>query len=292
MRSLRAFEYLEAKTVDEAVKILSTYGTEAKVLAGGVDLVDRMRRRVTKPECVVSIREISGLDYIQGDRKQGLRIGALTTLRSLELSPIIRRDYGLLWEAVHQIASIQVKNMGTAVGNLCVATPASDVAPPLLALGTELKIASLTSERIIPIENFFIGVNQTVLQPDEIVTEVLLPGLSAGTGGAFAKIARTAADIAKVNVAVTVTVTDNTCNEVKIALGSVAPIVMRARRAESILKRQKLETNIIAEAAETAAEEAKPIDDVRSTAKYRKEVTGVLVRRVIEKARERAKALN
>lgn len=288
-RVLKPFEYFEPRTAEEAVRILFTYGEKAKVLAGGVDLVARMRQHQIKPECVVSIQRIPGLDYIKGDGVEGLRIGALTTLRSIELSPPIKKDCMVLYEAVHQIVSIQVKNMGTVVGNLCVASPASDLAPALLVLGAELKITSLAPERTIPIENFFIGVNQTILQPSEIVTEVVVPSVPTRTGGAFMKLVRTATDIAKVNVAVTVMVIDNICQEAKIALGSVAPTAIRARKAEATLKGQKLEKRIIEEAAEAATEEIKPISDIRSTAEYRKETTKVLVRRAIEKALERAK---
>jgi len=289
-RALKSFEYFEPRTVEEVVRILFMYGGEAKVLAGGVDLVPKLRKRQIQPKCLVSIQRIPGIDYIEGDGAKGLRIGALTNLRSIELSPAIQKDYELLHEAIHQIASIQVKNMGTAVGNLCVATPASDIALPLLVLGAKLRIVGLTQERNVPIEKFFIGVGQTVLQPSEIVTEVLLPSPPAATGGAFLKLVRTATDVAKVNVAVTVTVTDGICQDVKIALGSVAPTPIRANQAEEALKGKKLDQETIAEAAETAAEETKPIDDIRSTAEYRKEVTKVLVRRAIEKASKRAKA--
>ncbi len=289
-RALKSFEYFEPRTVEEVVRILFMYRGEAKVLAGGVDLVPKMRKRQIQPKCLVSIQRIPGIDYIEGDGAKGLRIGALTNLRSIELSPAIQKDYELLHEAIHQIASIQVKNMGTAVGNLCVATPASDIALPLLVLGAKLRIVGLTQERNVPIEKFFIGVGQTVLQPSEIVTEVLLPSPPAATGSAFLKLVRTATDVAKVNVAVTVTVTDGICQDVKIALGSVAPTPIRANKAEEALKGKKLDQETIAEAAETAAEETKPIDDIRSTAEYRKEVTKVLVRRAIERASKRAKA--
>lgn len=288
-RVLKPFEYFEPETVGEAMGILSTYGTKAKVLAGGIDLVARIRQREIQPECVVCIQKLPSLDYIGGDKATGLRFGALATLRSIELSPAIQKDYMVLYEAVHQIASVQVKTMGTAVGNLCVATPASDLATTLLALEAKLTIVSRVGERTIPLENFFIGVNQTVLEPSEIVTEVLLPSLPAGTVGTFMKLTRSAVDIAKVNVAVAVTVTDNICKEAKIALGSVAPTVIRAREAEGILNGQKLEPKIIAAAAEAAAEETKPITDIRSTAEYRKETIKVLVRRAIEKALVRAR---
>ncbi len=287
---LRSFEYLEPRTIGEAVRVLSAYGMKAKLLAGGVSLVDSMQRGTIKPECVVSVQRIPKLDYIEGEGTRGSRIGALTTLRSLELSPVIYRHYPFLWEAVHQVASIQVKNMATAVGNLCVASPASDLAPPLLALGARLRIVGLAPEKIIPIEGFFIGVNQTILQPGEIVTEILLPSIPEGAIGTFMKLRRTVTDVAKVNVAVLLTITDVRCKDAKIALGSVAPTVIRAKRAEDILKGHKLEPKIIIAAARAAAEEAKPITDVRSTAQYRTEMVEVLVRRVIDRILEKAKA--
>lgn len=286
---LPKFQYFEPRALEKAVEILAMRGTRAKVLAGGVDLVPSMRRCEIKPEYVVNIQRIPGLDYIEGDGAQGLRIGALTRLRSIEASRAIQKDYIALYEAVHQIRSVQVKSMGTAVGNLCVATPASDVAAALFALGAKLRIVSSAPERAIPIENFFIGVNQTILQPGEIVSEVLLPRPPAKTGGAFLKLVRTAVDIAKVNVAVMITLTDDTCQEAKIALGSVAPTVVRAKKAEAILKGQKLESEVILAAAKVAAQEIRPITDIRSTAEYRKKTTQILVRRAIEKALERAR---
>jgi len=154
-RPLKPFDYFEPTTIKEAVQLLSKYGTKAKVLAGGVDLVARMRRRQVKPQYVVSILRIPRLDYIRSDKK-GLRFGALTTIRSIELSPIVKKDYAVLYEAASQIVSVQVKTMGTAVGNLCVATPASDIAVALYAVGARLRIAGPTSERVIPIEDFLL----------------------------------------------------------------------------------------------------------------------------------------
>ncbi len=289
-RTMRPFELLEPSTVDEAVGILSSYGDKAKVLAGGIDLLAKMRRWQMKPECLVSIRMIPGLDYLESNGGSRLSIGPLTTLRSIELSPAIQKDWAILYEAAHQIASIQVKTMGTVAGNLCVATPASDLAPALLVLGAELKIAGPTSEKTVPMENFFIPVCQNILQPDEIVTEISVPKIPAGTGGSFLKLAHTAACIAKINVAATVTIANGICKEARIALGAVAPCVIRAGRAEEILKGKKLDQETIARAAEAAAEEATPITDLRSTAEYRKEMVAVLTRRAIKEASERARA--
>lgn len=289
-RVLKPFEFFEPKTVDEVVRLLFMYGAKAKVMAGGVDLVLKMRLRELMPEYVVCLQKVPGLDYIEGDRETGLRFGALATLRQIELSPIVQKNWVLLYQAVHQTASVQVKTMGTAVGNLCVATPASDVTPTLFVLGAKVRIAGTAPEKVIPIENFFIAVGKTILEPHEIVTEIFVPGLPAGTGGAFMKLAKTADDIAKVNAAVTVTVTDGRCKEARIALGSVAPTVIRANEAEETLKGQKLDEKTISRAAEAAAKSVKPITDVRSTAVYRKEMVKVLVKDALEKAAARAKA--
>ena len=285
MRALRYFEYLEPGTVEEAVQLLSSHGDKAKVLAGGIDLIPRMRQRKIAPKYVVNIQRIPGLDYIKGDGKEGLKFGALATLRSIELSPSIRKGYAILYEAAHQITSVQAKTMGTAVGNLCVATPASDIATALFALGAELKISSTAGERNTPVEDFFIGPGQTALKPGEMVTEVTLPGPAPGTRGAFLNLVRTKDDIAKVSVAVVVTFSGDTCREARVALGAVAPTVLRAAKAETVLKGQSLDQKTIEAAAEAASEEARPISDLRSTAEYRGEMTRVLVRRALEKAK-------
>lgn len=288
LQQLKSFEYFEPDTVQEVVQTLFKYSDKAKLIAGGIDLVPRIRKRELKPEYMISLQRIPELDYIKGNGTS-LIFGALTSLRSLELSPLVQKDYMLLYEAVHQIASVQVKTTGTAVGNLCVATPASDVAVALLALSAKLKIVSPSGERTVPIENFFVGVNKTILEQDEIVTEVLLPSPQVGLGGVFMKLTRTAADVAKVNAAVVLVVNDNTIRDAKIALGSVAATVIRAKKAEKILTGRSPEPSVIVEAAEAAANETKPITDIRSTAEYRKEITKILVRRAIEKASERAK---
>ena len=288
-RILKPFEYFEPETIEEATQILSEYGERAQLLAGGVDLVPKLRRRMLAPECMVSLLRIPGLDYIKGNG-DGLKFGPLTSIRSLELSPLIQKDYLALYEAAHHRASVQVKTTGTAVGNLCVATPASDIAVALFALGACLRIAGASSERTIPIEDFFLGVGQTALQPGEMVAEVLVPCPAAGTGQAFLKLVRTTADIAKVNTAVSLTVAGGVCQDARVALGSVAPTVIRAGKAEEIFKGKAIDEKIIEEAATAAAEETKTITDIRSTAEYRREMSRVLVKRATNKALERAKS--
>lgn len=286
-RSLKPFDYFEPHTIKEAVSILGKHGKNAKVLAGGVDLVARMRLRQTQPKYVVSLVKIPKLDYISRN-KRGLKFGVLTSIRALELSPVIQKDYNVLYEAASKIASIQVKNMGTAVGNICVATPASDIASALFVLDAELRIMSPNGERTIPIDNFYQGVNKTVLKPDEIVIEVILPSSKPQQYGAFIKMIRTASDIAKVNVAVQLELVNGICKNVRIALGSVASTVIRSVVAEKKLSGKKLSSVLIKEAADLASKEVVPITDLRSTADYRKGMVKVLVRRAIQEALAKA----
>ncbi|MCE5274381.1 MAG: xanthine dehydrogenase family protein subunit M [Deltaproteobacteria bacterium] len=289
-RTLKPFEYLEPKSLEEATGALSKCGTEAKVYAAGVDLVPRMRKRIIAPKCIVNLQRIDEMDDVIASNKDGARIGALASLRSIELSALIKERYFVLHEAIASIASIQVKTQGTAVGNLCVATPASDVAPALFVLDAKIKAVGPSGERLIPIDEFYLGVGKTVLGPNEIITEILLPKAPANTGGGFAKLVRTVSDIAKVNAAAELTMEKGVCKEVRIAVGSVAPTVLRMKKAEDVLRGNKIDQNLIEKAASAAADAVKPITDIRSTAEYRKDTTKVLVKRVLEKALERTKA--
>lgn len=289
VEKLKPFDYFEPTDINEAVGILNKYGNKAKIIAGGLDLIPRMRRREINPEYLVCIQNIRGRDYINEKVSEGLRIGALTNLRSVEVSPVIQNNYQVLYEAVHQIASVQVKTTGTMVGNLCVASPASDVAPALFVLDARLNVVGHLSARCIPIETFFTGVNKTMLEAGEIVTEILIPRLAASTGSAFCRLGWTTENIAKVNVAAMVTLHENDCKEIKIALGSVAPTPIRAKKAEDTLRGQQINLKMIERAAKIASEEIQPITDIRATAEYRKEITKVLVRRAIEKAWQKVK---
>jgi carbon-monoxide dehydrogenase medium subunit len=290
MRVLKPFDYFEPGTVKEAAQFLTTHGGKAQVLAGGIDLIPRMRIGKKEADYLVNIRKIPGLETIEASRANGLKFGAMATLHSLEASKAIQDDYPILYKAIHQISSVQAKNMGTAVGNICVATPASDVATALFALGAELTIEGVDGERKESMQKFCVDYGRTSLKENEIVTEVFLPRPPAGTGSAFMNLIRTHADIAKVSIAVAITVRDGVCEKVRIAVGAAAPTVFRAIKTEAALKGQKVTPEAINEAAETAAGETKPITDLRSTAEYRREMTGVLARRAMEKALQQVKA--
>jgi carbon-monoxide dehydrogenase medium subunit len=290
MHTLKPFDYFEPATVQEATRLLSKYGDKAQVLAGGVDLIPRMRKEKIKADFLVNIRNIPELNTHSIEGKKGLRFGAMTSLHTLELSRDVQKLYPILYEAIHQIASVQAKCMGTAVGNLCVATPASDVATALMALGAELAIAGPDKTRNEPIEKFYVDYLKTSLRNGEMVTGVFLPGPMSGSGTGYLNLLRTKGDSAKVSVAVAVTLKNGICQEAKISLGAVAPTVFRAAKAEAVLKGQKLSADLMSKAADTAVQETQPITDVRSTGEYRKVTTGVLVARALEKAVERAKA--
>ena len=206
-RVLVPFEFSEPASVAEAVALVD--GVRARVLAGGVDLVLKMRLRQIVPERVVSLQKVPGLDYVRAAADAGgqgdgaaLQIGALATLRQVETAPLVRQRWPLLAEAIGSIVSVQTKVMGTVAGNLCVGTPASDVAPALYALGARVKIAGANGEREIPIEQFFLDAGKTAVGPHEIVTEIVVPAPAAGSAGAFLKLSTTSEDIAKVNAAV------------------------------------------------------------------------------------------
>lgn len=289
-RVLRPFEYFEPATVAEVVDILSKYGKKAKVLAGGMDLIPKMRRRDLSPSYIISLQRVKGLDYVKGDGNTGLKIGALASLRSVELLPTVARDYVSLYEAIHQIASVQVKANGTLVGNLCVATPASDVATALMALGATLRVAGTGRVKDVPIEDFFTGPGQTIMAPNEIVAEVSVPKVPSGTGGAFLNLTKVKEDIAKVSATVVMTINNTTCQAAKIALGAVAPTPLRCHKAEALLSGQKLESIDKEVVAQQAADSCTPITDIRSEAEYRKDMARVLTRRALERALERAKS--
>ncbi len=288
-RVLLPFEFSEPASVAEAVGLID--GDRVRALAGGVDLVLKMRLRQIVPERVVSLQKIPGLDYVRPDAQMGsgaLRIGALASLRRVEQSPSVIQGWPLLAEALASIVSIQTKVMGTLAGNLCVGTPASDVAPALYALGARVRITGQDGEREIPVEEFFVDAGRTAVGPHEVVTEIVLPAPAAGSAGAFLKLAKTSEDIAKVNVAVTVALDGGRCVHSRIAVGSAAPTPVRAVAAEKEVEGRMLDAAAIAAAAESAVQAVSPISDVRSTAAYRAEMVRVLVKDALEIAATRA----
>jgi len=285
-RKLPKFNYLAPKTIDEALSSLSQYKGRAKVIAGGTDVLPKLKRRETKaPEYIIDLKGIRDLDYIEYDDSGGLRLGALATIHAVETSPIIQERFSVLFHAAESMASTQVRNRGTIAGNICNAVPSADTAPALLTLEARLRLANQRGERIVNIEDFFTGPNETVLTGEEIVREIQVPNLPPNSRGKYLKLTpRRSMDLAIVGVAVVITTEDGICNDIRIALGAVAPTPIRARQAENIVRGQKLSEELIEKAAWCAAEECRPISDHRASAEYRREMVKVLTKRAINQA--------
>lgn len=282
---LPKFDHLEAKTIEEACSLLAKYKDKARVIAGGTDLLVSMKRREISPQYIINIKAIPNLDRMNYSQKDGLVIGALTTLAAIESSPIIQERFPILSSAAHQTAPPHIRNVGTIGGNLCNAAPSADMAPSLIGLGAKAKIKGLKGERVVTVEQFFIGPGVSTLQVGEILTEIQVPNPPSHTRGVYLKLpARTAIDIAVVGVAVVVTLDAKGINivDVKIVLGAVAPTPIRARQAEDIIKGKAISHELIEKAAQAAADEAKPISDVRGLASYRKEIVKVLTNRALK----------
>ncbi len=288
---MKRFELLESDSIEEACQLLSRYGEEAKVFAGGTALVKLMKKRLVHPSCLVNIKGIKGLHYIREDQ-DGLKIGALVTLREIETSPLVRQRLRVIAEMVHTIGSVQIRNVGTLAGNLCFADPASDPAPILIALGTDLKIGGLEGKRLLPLEEFQTDFYETVLSHDEILEEIQIPFLPKGSGAVYLKhTMRVAFDLAVVGVAVRLDMNDknDVCMNSKIVLGGVASTPVRVKKAETLLNGKAVNDALIAKVAMAASSEVDPIQDVRASAEYRREMIEVFVERGIREALARAK---
>jgi len=279
--------YFEPKTIQEALSLASKYKGESKLLSGGTDLLVQMKREGVLPTYIINIGNMWGQDYISYNEREGLRIGALATIHSIEASPLIQEKFNILAQAASQMATVQVRNRATIGGSLCNASPSADTAPALIVLGARGKIIGVSGERVILLEDFFTGPGQTVLKSDEILAEAQVSNLPPRSGGVYIKqTVRKALDLAIVGVAVLVTMEGNILSDVKIALGAVAPTPIRARRAEETLRGCKITDDLLERAGQTASDESSPIDDVRSSADYRRKMVKVLVMRAIKQAVE------
>lgn len=276
----RPTEYFRPTTVAEAVKLLAKYGEKARLIAGGTDLLVDKDSQI---EVLIDITGL-GLNYIESDG-QGLRIGATSTFASIEVAPSLGQSpYQVLAQAARQMGTPQIRNVATIGGNICTSLPSADSAPALLVLDATVKVTGSAGERFIDIADFFIDARGNCLKEDEILIEVRLPVFPARTEVTFIKRGRVASgDLAVVNTAVRLTMgTDSVCQEARIALGAVAPVPLRAKKAEEMLQGKKPQDEFISKVAEQAAQEIKPITDIRSSAEYRRVLSRVLVERALK----------
>jgi CO/xanthine dehydrogenase FAD-binding subunit len=282
-RRLPRFELLAPATLEEALKLLDQYRERARVMAGGTDLVPKLKRRdIEGAEFLIDLRNIPGLDFIQEDQGGTLRVGGLASLRAIEKSRLIRDNFNLLSQAAATVGSIQVRNRATVAGNICNAVPSADMAPALLTLEAGLLLTGRHGARQVKIEDFFSGPNRTVISPIEILSEIQIRKLPADARGVYLKLSpRGAMDLAVVGVAVVARAENGLCRLMRIGLGAVAPTPIRATRAEDIMLGQRVSPALIEQAAEAAAAQSRPIDDHRASAEYRREMVKVLTDRAI-----------
>jgi aerobic carbon-monoxide dehydrogenase medium subunit len=289
---VRRFELALPRTVDECVTILSQRGGDAKVTAGGTDLIPQLKNGLLKPAWVVDLSGVAALKTLQPANGQGLRIGAAVTARAIELDPHVLSEYPSLAESGALVGSVQIRNLATVGGNLCNAAPSADMAPPLLALDAEAVIVGPNGQRRVPLASFFVGVRQTVLGPDELLLEIVVPAPGSRSGGQYLRhTPRRELDIAVVGVASQVTLTaGGVCEKARIALAAVAPTPVRALAAEQALVGQSVTPALIDRAAGLAVEAARPISDQRGSADFRRHLVRVLTRRTLTTALDRARA--
>jgi xanthine dehydrogenase iron-sulfur cluster and FAD-binding subunit A len=274
-------EYISAASVEEAVRVLAEKGPSARIVAGGTDLILELERGARAGvETLIDVTRIPGLDRITLDEDGVLHLGALVTHNHVVASQLVREKAYPLARACWEVGAPQIRNRGTVAGNLITASPANDTITPLVALDAWLTLQSAKGTRRVALRDFYTGVRKTVLRPDEMLVEIAFKGLDATQKGTFVKVAlRRAQAISVINVAMILTFDASTLKSAVITLGAVAPTIIRASAAESYLAGKQLTDEVIAKAAELARDAAKPIDDIRSSADYRREMVRVFTQR-------------
>jgi carbon-monoxide dehydrogenase medium subunit len=278
-------DYFEPKSIGEALSLLAKYGAEAKVIAGGTDVMVDIKYK-EEPGCLVNIKKISGLGTIQ-ENGGSLRIGPLVTIHEMEMNKLVRERLPVLWESCHQFASLQIRNTATIGGNVCRASPSGETLAPLLVLEAKANLAFSEGEKTEPFASFFQGPGKSTIGSKGLLTEIDVPYPPPESRGAYLKHAvRGAMDIAMVGVAVLVTpgAAKNSLQDVRIGLGAVAPTPIRATKAEALLRGKPLTAALVKEAAATAAAESSPISDQRSSGEYRRGIVEALTRRGLEQS--------
>lgn len=277
---MKSFEYFKPQSLKEASELLISHGENSHILNGGTDLVVRMRENLTTPDAVVDIKGIKELHEIKYDEKEGLFVGACVKLSDMAHNRVVVKNYSFLADAAETIGSGQVRNLATMIGNNCNASPLADTSTPLLVLDAQVCIYGPNGEREVSVHDFFKGVRKTCLIHGEIVTGIKIPAYKE-LKGVFTKNSRRK----DVDLSTVCTSVAKVGNEIRIAMGAVAPTPIRAKEAEKFANRAELTDEVINKIAEIAASEAKPIDDVRASREYRIEMVRVMVRRSLEQLR-------
>ena len=288
---LPKFDYHEPATVYDACSIMGELGKKAKPIAGGTDLLVNMKKKVMSPNHLVSLSRIDDLKRIDVTDNR-IRIGACLTASDLAESKEVKENLGALGKGAISLGSPLIRNLATIAGNLVTARPAADLPPPLMVYGAKIVLKSAGGEREVLLENFFKGPGQTVIEPDEILTEIVIKIPPTHSGAGYFKLGvRKALEISLANIAAFISLDspNGAISDAKIAMGSVAPTPIRAISAEKILLGEKPSESLLARAAEAAVDDGRPIDDFRASAEYKKAMVGVLTRRTLMEAMNEAK---
>ncbi len=275
--------YYTPHTLDETLQLLAENTEKARLVAGGTDLMVEIERGVRSPQVVIDVTHLAGLNQITLDNQNQIHLGPLVTHNQVVASKLCWEKAFPLVKACWEVGAPQIRNRGTVAGNLVTASPANDTITPLRALEASVTLQSLRGTRTLALADFFRGVRKTALGPDEMVVDISFPAMTEQQIGTFLKLGlRRAQAISVVNVAVVLTLAAETVTEARIALGSVAPTIVRASKAEQFLTGQTLTPEVIAQAGQLAAQAASPISDVRGSAKYRRYMVNTLTRNALE----------
>lgn len=277
------FEVAEPRSLEEAVALLAQTGKRARALAGGTDLLVRLRRRQEKVDLLVSLERVPGFNAITYRPGQGLFLGPMVTHATAAAHPVVRERFTALAQACASVGSPQIRNLATIAGNLANASPAADTAPALLALGAELTLTGPAGQRKVPLEDFFLGPGKTVLAPAELIREIFVPEPPPGTASTYLKLGRRRAlEIAICGVALQASFAEGRWRGCRLALGAVAPKPFLAGEASALLDGQEWTEELLEAAGQRAAAASAPIDDQRATADYRREMVAVLTKRAAQ----------
>lgn len=282
---MNRFDYYEPRTIEEACRLALEFGSNASILAGGTDLIPKMKQKLIRPRAIINIKKIPGLDLIKIDEFDRLSIGALALISELSIHPLLEQRFPVLTSAARSIGSLQIRNIATIGGNLCNAAPSADMAPGLLVLDANIKAAGPSENREMRLEEFFVESGKVNLVRGEILTEIHLPFPPAYTYQIYLKHSvRRAMDIAIVGIAMALSFNgSNVCTKARVAFGAVAPTPVRVKRTEEMFVGKRLEEVPLAMVGEMASQEVSPISDVRASAEYRSEIVQKIIKEAIKR---------
>ncbi|XAT59956.1 xanthine dehydrogenase family protein subunit M [Rhodobacteraceae bacterium Araon29] len=287
-RVLPDFSLIPSESLKAAIELVDRFQNGGQMIAGGTDLLVAMKSGSANPDTLIQIGALEELNFVEYNDDTGLKIGPLTTIRDVEIIPIFGKVFRLFVEAANGFANTQLLNMASIGGNICNASPAGDMLPPLLCMNANIDLQSTAGKRNVKLINFFIGPGKTVMKKNEILVSINAPALPLSYGSNFVRIRRTEEDLVKVSASVVLNVVDGKFNDVRVALGAVAPTPIRVSDVEDYLDGRIVDDATIEKAGLIARDAIVPISDLRSTATYRKQVTAYAVESAIRSSIERS----